>query len=98
MLEGEPMQIVYLGIVVIAVLTRNLVGWLQSKKPFDWRQFVVSTVPAIFIIGMLAFDVDPVWNLKTAFALFVSAGGFAEFQGKALNSKKLGKALLTGKK
>lgn len=98
MANPEMMQLLYLGIVVVAVLARNLVGWLQSKQSFDWRQFIVSTFPAMIVLGMMAFEVDPVWNFKTAFALFLGAGGFAEFQGKIANSKKLGKALLSGKK
>jgi len=96
MIEGEPMQLIYLGVVVVGVLMRNIIGWLQSKQSFNWRQFLVSTIPAVFVIGAMAFDVEPVWNLETAFALFVASGGFAEFQGKAINSKKFGDAFLTG--
>jgi len=96
-MEAETMQLIYLGVIALAVMTRNIIGWLKSNQKFDWRQFVVSSLPALVVGGTAAFDVEPVWSLKTAFALFLAAGGFAEFQSLAMPSKKLGRALFAKK-
>jgi len=96
-MEAEAMQLVYLGVIALAVMTRNIIGWLKSNQKFDWRQFVVSTFPALIVGGAAAFDVEPVWSLKTAFFLFLAAGGFAEFQSLVAPSKKLGRVFFAKK-
>lgn len=89
MIEGEAMQWGYLAIVLGAVMLKNLLGWLDSGERFDLKQFLVTTIPTALIMGYMVFEIEPVWNLKAAFILFVASMGLAK--GQTLATKYVNK-------
>jgi hypothetical protein len=80
--------------VLFAVGLKNLLGYWESKEAFDWKQFVVSTVPAFVVMGAAVFKLPPVLTLESAFLLFLGTSGLAEWQSIVVSSKKLGRAML----
>jgi hypothetical protein len=75
---------------MIGCLGKGIWGWIQSGEKFDWRQFAVSVIPAVFLIGATVFTYEPVWSLQTAFYILMAAVGISEVQSMAISSKKLG--------
>lgn len=77
-------QLIYLGVVALAVMGRGLLSWIESGRPFDWRFFVISSVPTFFAMGVAVFQLAPGLNLKDIFFLAMSSLGLAETQSWAL--------------
>lgn len=84
-------QLIYLGIAFLGCVLKGVWGWLQSNESFDIRQFIVSIIPAIFIMGATVFTYDPVLTLQTSFYILMAAVGISEAQSMIISSKKLGR-------